>query len=84
MSVFTYGSWARGCKHVIVLDDKSVLPKRDGRDVATELFRMSYNKFCDILQEMVDCKEINQDRADDIYIAYAIKNEEREVLHESL
>ena len=80
MSVLTYGSWASGCSHVIVLDGNSILPKRDGRDIAAELFSMAYEKFCDALQEMVDGKEINQSRADDIYITYANKDEKREVV----
>jgi hypothetical protein len=75
MGVVLDGSWARGWTHMMIFDNKSILPERDGREVAAQLFSMKFNDFCDRLQHLLDCDQITPDRADKIYLTYANRHE---------
>jgi len=60
-----------------IIDDNWTVPT--GEEVAKWLHRLSFNRFCDVLQSMVDEGYMNMDKADKTYNAYADNNEQEAV-----
>ena len=68
MVVFTNGTWVDGCTHTIINNNGK---EPNTSTIAEWLHKLSFDEFCDALQDMIDEGYMDEEKADKTYNAYA-------------